>query len=133
MKGVLDLIDFASSRNKLVILMPSPKQFDVDVMAFHMKSLLYKSSFDINKVSTTKDIKSIEANVLLEKFSRKYKNVLYIDRDALFAVNGLPSNVTKENIPFSLDGSHISVRGSKFAALAFLESKKYREFKNMLR
>jgi hypothetical protein len=36
--------------------------------------------------------------------------------------------VTDQNVPFSLEGNHLSKYGSKAAGLAFLRSPKYREF-----
>lgn len=133
MDGVLKLIDYVAANTKLVVLMPSPKQFDADVMTLYKKSLLHHSVFDIAMLSTREDEKAVKANSLLEAVSRWYKNVLYIDRDSLFNVNGVPSDLTKDGVPFSFDGGHISIYGSKNTVDTFLKSTKYQDLESLLR
>jgi len=130
--GVLDLIDFAAKRTKVVVVMAAPKQFDVSPVEAYDKSLLEKKPFDINAVSTGLDAEEARANRLLEEASKKYENVLYVDRDSLFSIEGVPSDVTRDNVPFSLEGNHISGYGSKAAAASFLESQKYKDLLTML-
>jgi peptidoglycan/LPS O-acetylase OafA/YrhL len=125
--SVLDLIDFAASRTKLVVLMAAPKQFDVNPVDAYNKALLEKKPFDIRQIPTSADLEEVRANRLLEEASRRYKNVLYIDRESMFNVDGISSDVTRENVPFTLEGAHVSVYGSKAAGAAFVQSSKYRE------
>ncbi|MNN86380.1 hypothetical protein D3C81_2037910 [compost metagenome] len=61
--------------------------------------------------------------------SEKYKNVIYLSRGSLFNVDGNPSDVTAENIPYSLDGGHISVYGSIMSAHAFEGTSSYDDLK----
>jgi peptidoglycan/LPS O-acetylase OafA/YrhL len=133
MGGVLKLIDYAASKTKLVVLMPTPKQFDSDVVALYKKSLLHDAPFDIKRVSTRKDEAAVDANRLLEEVANRYVNVLYVDRDSLFNIEDSPSDLTKDGIPFSFDGEHISIYGSKHTVDSFLRSKKYKEFEGYLR
>jgi peptidoglycan/LPS O-acetylase OafA/YrhL len=132
MESILALIDFAASKTKIVVLMAAPTAYDINPMEVYNKSLLEKTVFDITTVPTKRDTELAKANLLLEETSKKYNNVLYIDRDSMFNVNGVPSEVTTKNIPFSFDGGHISIYGSLSAASSFLQSQKYKDFINML-
>lgn len=132
MNGALDLIKLAATKSKLVVLMPTPKQFDVDAMFLFKRSLMFKADFDLGRVSTEKDIKAKEANQMLASMASKFDNVLYIDRESMFSANGSPSDLTKDQIPFSLDGRHISVYGSKAAAESFMKSPQYQELQRRL-
>lgn len=128
MESVLDLIDFAAANIKLVVVMAAPKAYDFNPMDVYNKNLLDNTVFDITKIPTQRDIELVKANLLLEETAKKYKNVLYIDRKSLFSVDGVPSEVTKDHIPFSFDGGHISTYGSLSAASSFLQSQKYKDF-----
>ena len=132
MDDVLDLVNFAASKVKLVVLMAAPKAYDSNPMVFYNKSLLENTVFDITQVPFERDKEEANANRQLEEAAKKYPNVLYIDRNSMFSVDGVPSDVTKDKIPFSLDGGHISTYGSLSAASAFLQSQKYKDFINML-
>ena len=131
--GVLDLIDYAASRTKLVVVMAAPKQFDVNPVEDYNKCLLEKKPFDITQVPATIDEGEVQANRLLEDASKRYKNVLFVDRDSMFTADGVPSDVTRDNVPFSLEGNHVSAFGSKAAGMAFLQSQKYKDLVTMLR
>jgi peptidoglycan/LPS O-acetylase OafA/YrhL len=130
---VLEFIDFVASKTKLVIIMAAPKQFDSNVMAIYKRSLLYNNSFDITKITARNDDKGILANKILADASKAYCNVLYVDRSSLFNVDGVPSDLTKDGIPFSLDGTHISIYGSKSITPPFLKSEIFMVIKAYLR
>ena len=59
-------------------------------------------------------------------------NVIFISRDDLFAVDGTPSDVTEEGIPYTLDGRHISVYGSLNAARSLMASPVYVELRQRM-
>ena len=132
MRGVLDTIEYAAARSTLVVVMAAPKAYDFNPMDVYNKSLLEKTEFDITKVPSKRDIPATAANLLLEQTAKQYSNVLYIDRDSLFNVDGIPSEITQEKIPYSFDGLHISTYGSLSAAAAFLQSQKYKDLITML-
>lgn len=132
MDSVLDIVDFAAANTKLVVLMAAPKAFDVNPVEAYNKSLLEKTVFDITQITSARDAELIRANTILEETSKKYKNVLYIRRDSLFNIDGVSSDVSMDNIPFTYDGGHISIYGSKSAASAFLESQQYKDLIMML-
>ena len=112
--------------------MPNPKNFDENVLRKYKKSVKFNQPFDISKVPSSQDSDSVFANGTLEKFSKKYKNIIFVDRNSIFLANGNISDLTSKNIPFSYDGSHLNIHGSKSAAENFLMSKKYSFFIKML-
>ena len=128
MPGVYDAISSAAKHTKLVILMASPAQFELKVGSLHEKLVFYDMNFAKLKLNRHRDLPAIEANQKLEELAKKHTNVFYIDRDSMFNLDGIPSDVSKTNIPFSLDGVHISIYGSKVAAYSFLKTKKYVDF-----
>ena len=128
LESVFHFINFAAKNTKLVILMPTPKQFDVDVISLYMRSILHNTFFDISDVPTKRDKKAVEADMLIQKFVKKFKNVKYVDRHDLFNLNGNPSDLTKDGIPFSLEGNHISIYGAKNLSEPFLKNKVYYDF-----
>lgn len=127
MTGVLDLITLASTKNKLIILMPAPKQFDSDIWRAYKKANLFNTSFDFKSVRILDkaDDDAIAANKVLKDHAKKLSNVVYIDRDSLFNRNGIPADLSKDDIPFTLEGFHISIYGSKEAANLFMDSSQY--------
>jgi peptidoglycan/LPS O-acetylase OafA/YrhL len=133
MAGVEQLVALAAAKTKLVVLMSSPKQYDVDVMALHQKSLLYGRSFDISSVQAQEDAASVQAHAKLQALTRQYANVVLVGREALFTVNGRLSEVMNDGVPFSLDGSHVSLRGIQAATTHFLTTSSYAEIKQRLR
>jgi hypothetical protein len=133
MQEVYDVISFAASRTKLVVLMPSPTTFDINIKRAYERSLILGQDFDIAKIDKEKDKVTRKANESLKNISLKYNNVLYLDRDSLFNINGMPSDITKDGMPYSLDGNHISVYGSKMSAYAFKKTQAYNKFRDMMR
>lgn len=133
MQGVVDAVTYAAARSKLVIIMAAPKAFDFNPIDAYNKSLLEKTEFDITQILSEKDIAQTTANLLLDELAKQHTNVLYIDRQSMFNVDGVESDVTREKIPFSFDGYHISTYGSLSAAEAFLQSQKYKDLITSLR
>lgn len=132
MQGVFDLIAYISPKVRTVVIMASPKQFDVSVMDVYKKSLWYGEDFNISRVGIQKDAMALEANKSLNDLSRTYDNVVFVDRNSLFVTDGKPSDVTAENIPFSLEGKHISIYGAQLAATTFTASPAFLAIKNRL-
>ncbi|WP_150303503.1 acyltransferase family protein [Pseudomonas saliphila] len=132
MQGVFDAVAMAADKSALVILMPAPTNFDVNVKNMYQRSLLFGTTFDISRFHKERDEAARAANLQLAQLASQFANVMYFDRDALFNVDGVPSDVTRENIPFSLDESgHISVYGARMAARAFRQSSLFDEFADM--
>lgn len=133
MKGVYDAISLAAENTKLVVIMPAPTTFDVNVKNMYERSLLFGIDFDIDQFGRERDSAAREANKRLEQFSKQHPNVLFLRREALFNINGVPSDVTRDNIPYNLDEhGHISLYGSKMAAYSFMNSDSYPLLKERL-
>ncbi|RYD54554.1 MAG: acyltransferase [Sphingobacteriales bacterium] len=132
MRGLLEAIALTASRSKFVIVMAAPTAFDVNVKYRYERSLLWGNKFDISNLSKDRDTLVRSANEKLREASEQYDNVIYLSRNSLFNVNGKPSDVTEENIPYSLDGGHISVYGSLMSASAFKNSSSFDNLKHVL-
>ena len=92
-------------------------------MSNFYKSIYFDIPLSINTIPS-KDSANIEALSRLKELASNYKNVTYIGRDIIyskdnkFLVNGI-------SIPYSLDGGHISILGSKYSAKYFMENSEY--------
>lgn len=129
---VFDAILLAADTGRQVVIMAAPVSFDVNVKAMYERSILLGRSFDISKYSSRKDVHFSAANQELERLASTKENVVFFQRDSLFNIDGVPSDVTPENVPYSLDGSHLSLYGSKMSARAFIGSKQYRKFQDVI-
>lgn len=127
MQDVYKVVSLAAKKTKLVILMAAPTTYDVDPVFLYENSLLLGTRFDIGRIGKTSDSVTRKANLAISELSKKYNNVVYIDRNSLFNIDGVPSDVSKDNVPYSFGGNHISVFGSKSAALAFEGTPLYHE------
>lgn len=131
--GALELIRLLSSKVKVVVIMPAPKEFDANPLHEYRRAIWFRYDFDIKKIGTVKDKNANKANQILRTYSKKFSNVIYVDRDLLFSNNGVPADITSDGIPFSFDGGHISTYGSLKAATNFLGSDPYIKFNMLLR
>jgi peptidoglycan/LPS O-acetylase OafA/YrhL len=125
MQSVHDLIMFAAKHSRLVVIMPSPRSFDVDIRNKYEASLLLGATFRIDRYGHTYDADALRANSDLAAYARQFGNVMYLDRGDVFNSYGRPSDVTEQGIPFSLDGFHISILGSRSAAQGFTRTTPY--------
>ncbi|WP_304639540.1 acyltransferase family protein [Pseudomonas sp.] len=133
MEGLLQAIHLAADRAELVVLMAAPTNFDINVKNMYERSLKFGHSFDITRFAKTRDLSMRAANEQLAELADQYPNVMFFTRDSMFHIDGVPSDVTAENVPFSLDETgHISVYGSKKAAEAFLQTPLYQEFTRLV-
>jgi hypothetical protein len=133
MDGLFDEISTTASKVKFVVVMAAPTFFDEDVGAMYRRSIFFHENFDISRVSKGNDKSFAEANNQLKEFTKKYPNVLFFDRDSLFNINGQPSDLSTENIPYSLDGKHINIYGSKAAFTSFKNTAAYEQFKAIIK
>ncbi|MBR9847407.1 MAG: acyltransferase [Algicola sp.] len=117
------VVDEASNMGVNVFIMAAPHRYENSIMKKFYRSIYFNSDFDINEVSD-KDHKMKIANSQLKDLSKKYENVHFIDRKELFnATNTF--RINKLEVPYSLDGGHISIIGSKYSALHFMNSENY--------
>jgi peptidoglycan/LPS O-acetylase OafA/YrhL len=114
---VIEFIDFATEIGKPVIVMPSPELFDRS----SFNNFIYRPSSSNELKNSHSEKTATRANQLLSEKATQSEKVLFLDRDTLFTAFGVPSAMLENGIPYSADGSHISVYGSKSAAKAFIE------------
>jgi peptidoglycan/LPS O-acetylase OafA/YrhL len=121
LNGVTELIDTISKNVKLVIIMPSPNQYDYSPISYFEKQLLFRTQFDIKKISSKREILALKANDILLSASKNYPNVIYLARETIFDGNEL----SDKGIPYSADGAHISIYGSKEIVKHFARKDEY--------
>jgi peptidoglycan/LPS O-acetylase OafA/YrhL len=120
--GTLDLISYLSSRTKLVIVMASPKLYDFNVSRVYLMLRLRGIPMKLDDTRQEKDAPATAANEILSNYARRYTNVLFIDRQSMFSINGAISDTSADGVPFSQEGIHLSIHGSKQAAFIFEKS-----------
>lgn len=121
---VIDFIDFASNSGVNVIVMPSPTIYDTNVLKRFESSLFNPQfTFRLSEMPKLKDEIAVYVNSLLFDYASNQKNVFYLRRKDIFE----PSDLFKDDsidIPYSLDGGHISLKGSIYSAKFFMSSSK---------
>jgi peptidoglycan/LPS O-acetylase OafA/YrhL len=133
LKATMEFIDWLSARVRFVVVMPSPRLYDADIAAYYKKSHIRGSAFDPRKVGVERDRQAEAANRALSARVAGRGNVLMLDRADLFSIDGHVSDVTEAGVPFSLEGTHISVAGAQAAAAGFMRSGAYVRFEQLLR
>ncbi len=131
-QGLFDAIAEAAAKTRIVVVMAAPTEFDTNVSTQYRRRKAIGMPFDIRRFPKVMDDDTRAANAKVEAYTQTFNNVLFVERNALFNIAGVPSDVTPDNIPFSLDGSHISVYGAKQAAAAFLRTSQYAEIRSLL-
>lgn len=131
--GSTDFIDIISNKIKLIIVMPSPKLYDINISDAYKKSKWFNEDFDITKIKCSRDNKSNDANTYLKKYVEKYNNVIFIDRNSLYISNNLFTEASPDHIPYSFDGSHLNIFGAKALAKNFMSSEAYSTLLSRLR
>jgi hypothetical protein len=127
---VEQVINFIRKYDKKIIIMPSPVKYDLNVG----KRYLYTKLLDLPSSSMsfpyTKDEKVSLFDDKLQTIISGEQNGLFISRYNTFSLdNGITlSPLSKENVPYSLDGGHLSVYGATQAAINFEESNQYSSF-----
>jgi peptidoglycan/LPS O-acetylase OafA/YrhL len=117
------LVNYISQYRKIII-MPSPTIWNVDIGRRFQSSLMSNLiRFDLYKYKNNIDDEVLKANDLLGKLTIN-KNVFFIEPDELFNENSL-FNYKGKMVPYSLDGGHLSLIGSKAAFSKFNQSNSY--------
>ncbi|HEX5358054.1 MAG TPA: acyltransferase family protein [Aquabacterium sp.] len=126
------LVRQAATKVRVVVLMSSPKQFGANVMVVYKKSLLHKADFDLSRIPTTVDKEASSANARLQALAQQLPNAVFVDRASMFQLDGQPSDLTANGVPYSWDGAHISIYGARTAAPNFMNSRVYQDFLSKL-
>ena len=119
------LLATANELNIVLIIMASPYSFNKDIGNIYKRSVWLNKEFNIDTYADDEyDDLTVKSNKLIKEVASKYPNAIFIDRSSLYADSKL-----SEGFPYSLDGGHISVKGSKLSSQYFMESKAFEELK----
>lgn len=129
LNNLKDLIIFLSKEHKKIIIMDEPYAFDVKVGDIYKKDVWLDRKFDIKPyLNNSKTNDQIKVSNEISSFTNEHSNVYFLKRSDLFD----SAQVTPENIPYSLEGTHLSVYGSLNSAKYFMEQPSYSRLKDFL-
>ncbi len=131
LKDIYDFIDYATSHGVKVVIMPSPPSFDINVLDYFKDAYTFGRNLNYETLPNKSNLATLAVNKEFEVAFSEQKNVFVIPQDSLF--NGQHS--FKNNgieIPYSLDGSHISIAGSKHSFKNFLNSNNFNELNKFI-
>lgn len=120
---VKSIVDKAAALGINVFIMAGPYRYRKNPLQDFERSIYFDFPFDIKAIQLTDDSMS-GANARLQEFSKKYSNVHFIRREMLYSRSGT-FDVDAVTVPYSLDGGHISVLGSKYSAKHFINHDNY--------
>jgi peptidoglycan/LPS O-acetylase OafA/YrhL len=120
--GSINLIKWLTSLGKPVLVMPGPPVYDSNVnYSFQLAQELHES-YDLTKSLSNNDAATRQANATLADAVRGIAGAVFVDRDALFDRRYGNGHLTAEGKPYSLDGAHISVYGSRALARQLVDN-----------
>ncbi len=123
------LLAEATKLNIPIIIMAAPYSFNINIGTVYKRAIWLNRKFNLSDYANNEyDFSRVKANEAIKAISNKYSNTLFIDEDALFS----SSHVTKDGYPYSLDGGHISLIGSKSSAKHFEKSQKFLELQAII-
>ena len=126
LNGVFELIERLGGIGKPVVIVPTPKQFDSNVLQAYQQSLMLDRNFTA-PTSPQKDVISKKANQKLSVLTKRFSNVSFIPRDQLYQIQGKPSDLTPSGVPYSFEGTHLSIYGSKSAAPNLMQAPAFKK------
>ncbi|WP_201615703.1 acyltransferase family protein [Psychrobacter urativorans] len=117
------VVDKAANLDKNIFIMAAPYRYQKNLLAELKKSIYFGLPFNIDAIDG-KDTVVAKANRELKALAEKYSNVYYIDRSLLYEESNT-FDVGEVTVPYSLDGGHISILGSKYSAKHFINHPDY--------
>jgi len=124
-KDVELVIDKSAKMGANVFIMAAPYRYKKNPLQDFYRSIYFNHPFDI-KNTYGNDTSVKKANIRLKKLAFKYENVYFIERNLLYTENNT-FKINGINVPYSLDGEHISILGSKYSAKHFMSQGAYTE------
>lgn len=119
----LDFIEYARRLNVPVIILPSPKIYDVDIYAKTLSEIFKNKTLDPKNITSIQDKSTDKAHELFSSITNG-KDVFFWDRESIYG--------DKEGymlhgffIPYSLDGRHISQDSSRLLGEDFISKNKH--------
>ena len=123
-----ELLMKANELNIPIVIMASPYSFDYNVGNEYKRAVWLNYPFKLG-ANDANDLTTIKSNESIRLIAKKYSNTIFLSRDDLYSKN----HVTSDGYPYSLDGSHISILGSKASASYFEETPKFQKLKNQFK
>ncbi|ELI7925006.1 hypothetical protein RSE70_004343, partial [Yersinia enterocolitica] len=123
---IVDVIKYAKSKGVKVYVMASPTQYDINVFANFIAAGVNDLPFRLKGNSNKKDDDTQKMDIILSQLE-KDGYIKFIKKDDIFDesdsyhYNGI-------EIPYSLDGAHISIDSSLMAAKRFIETGVYKKY-----
>lgn len=123
---IVDVIKYAKSKGLKVYVMASPTQYDINVFANFIAAGVNDLPFRLKGNSNKKDDDTQKMDIIFSQLEQD-GYIKFIKKDDIFDesdsyhYNGI-------EIPYSLDGAHISVDSSLMAAKQFIETGVYKKY-----
>lgn len=116
--GLSDLVEKIHQQHVPIIIMDEPYQFADNVGQLYKQHLWRHQYFNIRPYSTQEMDATLQTtSAILDKVSTPSPTTLHLRRSDLFS----PTHYAQDDVPYSLDGGHISVLGSLAAERYFIE------------
>lgn len=125
------VIDAATKNGVNVFIMAAPRRYSKNPLKSYFYSVYLDVPFVMSSYDLDSDLYTFQANAYLRKLATNYKNVTFIERDAIFSDSDT-FNYKSHKIPFTLDGGHISMLGSINSAKIFIGGPYYKGVVNKL-
>lgn len=123
---IIDTIKYAISKNVKVFVMASPVQYDSNVFASFMTAGFNNLPFEIVDTPRLRDNNALAMHKLFLGLEQK-GDITFITRTDIFNNKETFFNHGL-NIPFSLDGYHISKESSEILGMQFISNETYKKY-----
>lgn len=126
-KGQIDdvksVIVSAASKGVNVFVMAAPYAYRKNPLKDFYQSIYFNRVANYDDLGSGDEVTN-KANLYLREFSQNYSNVHFIGRDLLYRKSNT-FDAYGLVVPYSLDGGHISMLGSKSSAKYFMQHPEY--------
>lgn len=124
-KDIEQIFSKASALGINVMVMGAPKNYSLSPLESFKKSIYFNTPFVIDNDDDF-DLDAYEANIKMEALAGKFDNVHFIDREYLYN-DSHTFEVDGFTVPYSYDGRHLSILGSKHSAKYFMAHPDYED------
>lgn len=125
-----NILKIAQQSHQKVIVMSEPYAFDENISLLYKRSLWLHRDFNLNNYfDNIKATEQKSALKLMTEMVQRYPNTLLLNQSDLFK----PNHMAGENLPYSLDGRHLSVYGSLASEQYFVKQPKYLKLQQFIR
>lgn len=124
-----NLLAEATKLNIPIIIMAAPYSFNINIGDLYKRSAWINQKFNLSDyIDDEYDSSRVKANQAIKEISSKYPNTFFIEDIDLYSKDHL----TEDGFPYSLDGGHMSLLGSKSSANHFEKSQKFLELRSKI-